>query len=133
MEIIDNIYYKDYENLLECAIEFSYENIGNKEILYIWEGYFDSIMHGIPFKNESFYGLVKEYQQDTGWYDEKWQIPDLDDAINQLNHFDVEILKLQENNYDFLDHKLLYEVLERIVQFLERAKKLNCKVYMDVY
>ena len=88
-------------------------------------------MYGIPFKNEYFYGLIKEYHEVTGWYDDKWEISDITSAINQLKYFDAEILKQPDINYDIFESELLYEILGRIIQFLERAKDLDCKIYME--
>ncbi|MCP1226126.1 hypothetical protein [Sebaldella sp. S0638] len=131
MTITDDKYYKGYDDLGEQAIQFFFENGSDEEILYIWEGYFSAIMHGIPFKNEYFYGLIKEYHEVTGWYDDKWEVPDITSAVNQLKYFDAEILKQPDIKYDIFEPELLYEILGRIIQFLERAKDLNCKIYME--
>lgn len=87
---MDNIidYYTGFEGEPEFQIIHSRKN-GDKLIIRIWGGYFDSIMHAVldavePGAN-GWTGIAYCYSAVEGWYEESpWQMTDIKDAIRQF-------------------------------------------------
>ncbi len=84
---MDNIigdFYTGYEG--EGEIQFIHVlNNGNKNIIRIWDGYFDDIMEKIEPESSGWTGLAYYYNLAEGWYDESpWKIPNLLETLQQI-------------------------------------------------
>ena len=120
MDTINTKYYVGFEGYPE--IEFicvSYD--GKKDILSMWDGYFDSIMYSIEPKESCWVGIAYTYHIDMPWFDESpWRIPNLKIVIEQLTEIDIN--KLDDRTQ---------EVLKDIIQLLSRAYNAKYMVFIS--
>lgn len=117
MESLNTKYYEGFEGYPE--IQFIRVSIdGQKEILSLWDGYFDSIMYAIEPKESCWTGIAYYFHLDQPWFDESpWKIPDVDIVIEQFE------------NIQSLDTKT-QEVLNDIIKLLRRAKTKKEEVWI---
>lgn len=84
---MDNIiwdFYTGYEGEGEIQFIHVLDN-GNKNIIRIWDGYFDDIMEKIEPEASGWTGLAYYYNLAEGWYDESpWKIPNLIETLQQI-------------------------------------------------
>lgn len=101
MEIINRKYYNGFEG--EPEICFVHENGADREILIIWEGYFDQIMSSIEPAEHGWVGLAYHYNMCSGWYEEgAWVIDDMDLALEQLEAIDANLHGLNQHCAEIL-------------------------------
>ena len=95
MDTIINKHYDGYQG--EPEIQFvSIGSEGQKIVLRIWIGFFDSIISLLKPKNSGWMGLAYYYHIHEGWYDESpWQIIDIAATINELQGINVSDLDIQ--------------------------------------
>lgn len=116
--MIDSRFYEGFEG--EAEISFVTED--NK--LVIWNGYFETILDNLLDCKVEKKGIVKEYFNHEGWYDDSpWFIEDNFLTINQLKCFDIN--KINKTSME----NELEEVVKTIISFLEN----NClsKIYIE--
>ncbi|MEE9753842.1 hypothetical protein VL763_08520 [Listeria seeligeri] len=116
--MIDNRFYEGFEG--EAELSF----VTDDDKLVIWNGYFETILDNLLDCNIEKNGVIKEYFNHEGWYDDSpWLIEDNYLTINQLECFDIN--KISQT----LMKDKLEEVVKKIISFL----KNNClnKIYIE--
>lgn len=99
---------------------FFRESNGQKVLLRMWIGYFDSIMEAIQPNKNGWRGLSYYYHTDTGWFEETpWRIPDLGDAL----------IDLQSVNKTELEQETLV-VYQNIFELLQKAHSSDGEVWI---
>jgi hypothetical protein len=93
-KLIDK-HYKGFEG--EPEIQFAtVSESGDKVILSLWVGFFDSILNLIKPTETGWTGLAYYYHMDEGWYDESpWKIEDVGSTISELKGIAVNNLDNQ--------------------------------------
>ncbi|MCF7618519.1 hypothetical protein [Bacillus sonorensis] len=95
--------------------------------LIIWNGYFETILDSLLDKNIEKEGIIKEYFNHEGWYDDSpWVIQDLDLTIDQMKSFDINTLDVSEDMKNVLP-----DIVKEIIQFLENAKNKTVVIEYD--
>lgn len=111
--MIDNKYYDGFEG--EPRIVFF--NDYNKFIMR--NGYFEIILASLLDTNLEKEGLLEEYYNHEGWYDDSpWMIPDISLTIRQLKQFNLNKVEQSENIKDVLP-----ELVQEIIKFIESSSE----------
>lgn len=108
----------------EPEIIFYFENSENQRVLLkAWIGYFDSIMAAIQPNETGWSGLTYYYHMDTAWFKESpWRIPDLGDALNNLQS--ANITELDQETINFY---------QKLSELLREAQSLDGEVWIEYY
>ncbi|WP_086444063.1 hypothetical protein [Candidatus Enterococcus lemimoniae] len=116
--MIDNRFYEGFEG--EAELSF----VANDNKLVIWNGYFEIILDNLLDCNVEKEGIVKEYFNHEGWYDDSpWLIEDNSLAVSQLKCFDINKIDQTSMKDD------LEEVVKIIISFLENNRL--SKIYIE--
>jgi hypothetical protein len=119
MKVINNRFYIGYEG--EPEIQFISQDIEDKQILCIWEGYFDEIMVQFKPTDGKWTGLAYNYHMYTGWYDNTlWKIECPKNVLEQFNSIDKDLLNEETA-----------QVLLEICAFLEKGIKSKHELFMN--
>ncbi len=123
---INGKYYSGFE--AEPSVEFVFfQPDGNKNVLKIWMGYFETIMDCLVTGLQR--GGVRNGLTKDEWYDESpWLIEDLDFEINQLKNFTCEYVEDKEDLANILLE--LPKIVDDIILFLSEAKEKKVEVYL---
>ncbi|EJE7380612.1 hypothetical protein NPK99_003017, partial [Listeria monocytogenes] len=106
----------------EGEAELSFVAGDNK--LVIWNGYFETILDNLLDCNVEREGVLKEYFNQEGWYDDSpWMIEDNSLTIIQLKCFDINKINQTSMKDD------LEEVVKTIISFLENNR--FSKIYIE--
>ncbi|UAC49997.1 dihydroorotate dehydrogenase (quinone) [Bacillus aquiflavi] len=110
-------YYTGFEGYPEIVF---YIKIGEKrEVIRIWDGYFDNIMQKIQPNDDGWHSLAYYYHLDEGWYeDSPWKIPNNKDALQQLQTINIKLLDKKEQI-----------ILKEIINLLK--ENLNSDIYIE--
>ena len=96
---------------------------GSKDIIRMWDGYFDNFMMQIEPDQEGWTSLAYYYHLEEGWYDESpWEIPDIKEAFEQLR-------RLKDINIKSVKSK---EVYDEVCKLLDVAINTNSRVYITL-
>lgn len=105
----------------EPEVQFITQDVhGNRLVVRMWVGYFDSIMNCIPPKGGQWQGIAYYYQMNTGWYDESpWLIPDACEARSQIEYSrsqlkDQQLVVICNDVLDLLNFALEYNQIVQI-------------------
>ena len=111
MENIINNFYEGFEG--EVEIQFvQISNNGDKNIISIWNGYFDDIMAKVEPRFGEWTGLAHFYHSTENFLEtEDWEIADKNLAYEQLK-------ELEKNDFKFEETK---EVLKSLCTLLAEA------------
>lgn len=121
IDLLNRKYYEGFEGEPELVLV----NEENKFI--IWNGYFEAILDALLEINLEKEGIIKEYFNHEGWYDESpWAIKDIQLTIEQLKSFDLSKVKQSDNIKNVLP-----DLVQEIIQFLENARNTNVVVVYD--
>jgi hypothetical protein len=119
MEKVISKYYDGFEGEPEIRFIQGIDN-EEKQVLSIWEGYFDKIMNVIIPEQTGWTGLAYFYHLHEGWYEESpWQIQSIDNVCKQLKGIDINALDRDTQN-----------VLNDILEFLESAQLQKHNVWI---
>ncbi|KOY14297.1 hypothetical protein [Paenibacillus xylanivorans] len=128
-ELVNDSFYIGFEGQPEILILF--DNLTEKNILKMWNGYFETLLDLMCQYEPSNEGILHEYYAHEGWYEESpWEIQNLDAAIHLFKSFDMSKLTGEqiENSENIIP--ALPEVAQRISTFLEAAKSNGSNVYI---
>ncbi|MFA5839038.1 MAG: dihydroorotate dehydrogenase (quinone) [Candidatus Margulisiibacteriota bacterium] len=104
----------------EPEIHFILNSQGFSWIIKLWEGYFSAIMDPIETGPNGWTGLALPYHTLSGWNkDEKWQIPNLTEVIEQLSN-------IEPKRFHDPSHRILLEIID----LLSLARKNNQPVFI---
>lgn len=93
----------------------------------MWNGYFETILDALLETNLEREGLIKEYCNHKGWYDDSpWVIKDVHLTTEQLKNFDVSKVRQSDN----IKH-VVPGLVREIIKFLENAKNENVMIEYD--
>ncbi len=114
-EVIDLIYKKDGEEIRR---------------LEIWEEYFSTLLNEMITEETEAEGLLYVYSVYEGWYEDEnlWKIPDITQAITQFKNYEKKLMINKKEIYKIWPE--IPKILERILKFLEEARKNNGEVGM---
>lgn len=127
---VNDFYYIGYEGQPEILIVF--ENSAEKNILKMWNGYFETLLDLMCQYESTDNGILQEYYAHEGWYEgSPWEIQDLDLAIHLFKSFNVS--KVTDEQIENVKNVVptLPEVAHQISTFLELAKTNGCSVYIE--
>ncbi|MGE7112938.1 hypothetical protein [Lysinibacillus sp. NPDC047702] len=112
--MINKKYYVGFEGEPELAL------INKENKLIMWNGYFETILDVLIEINLEKKGIIKEYFNHEGWYDESpWIIENIPLTIEQLKHFDLN--KVQQSDSI---RKVVPGLVQEIIIFLENAENV---------
>ena len=76
-------------------------------------------------------GLLHVYSVYDGWYEDEnpWKIPDITQAITQFKNYEKKLM-INKKEIDKIWPEIP-KILERILKFLEEARKNNGEVYIE--
>nr|WP_318539755.1 hypothetical protein [Terribacillus saccharophilus] len=113
--MINNKYYDGFEGEPKLAF------FNDRHKFIIWNGYFEIILDSLLDTELKKEGLLKEYFNHEGWYDDSpWMIPDISLTIRQLKQFDLNKVEQSENIKVVLP-ELVQEIIKFIVSSNERV------------
>lgn len=116
--MIDNRFYKGFEGEPELSF------VAADDKLIIWNGYFETILDHLLDCHVEKKGMVKEYFDHEGWYDDSpWLIKDKSLIIDQLKYFDIS--KISQTSIN----DILKKVVQAIILFLEN--NYLSKIYIN--
>jgi hypothetical protein len=96
-------------------------NDGNKNVIRIWEGYFDDLMGKFEPTPNGWIGLAYYYNLDEGWYeDSPWKIPNIIEALQQFKGIEGAEFRFQESK----------SVINEICNLLKNALEDHNCVYI---
>ena len=111
--MIDNKYYDGFEG--EPRIVFF--NDYHKFIM--WNGYFEIILASLLDTNLEKEGLLEEYYNHEGWYDDSpMMIPDIPLTLRQLKQFNLTKVEQSDNIKNVLP-----ELVQEIIKFIESSSE----------
>lgn len=120
METIMKDYYKGFEGYPEIQFIRGLKD-GGKEILSMWDGYFDSIMNAIEPKENCWTGIAYYYHIEQPWFEEsEWKIPNVETVLNQFKEINITILEDK-----------VQAVLNDIIVLLSNAQEWNETVWIS--
>lgn len=118
--MIDERFYKGFEG--EAAVSF----VTDTTTLMIWDGYFETIMHNLLDSHIEKEGILKEFFNYEGWYeDSPWIIEDIPLTICQLKHFGGR--KGPRESLEIASE----EVVTAILMFLEENQRNTIAITYD--
>lgn len=118
--MIDDRFYKGFEG--EAAVSF----VTDTTTLMIWNGYFETIMHTLLDYPVEKKGILKEFFNYEGWYeDSPWIIEDISLTIHQLKLF--ECRKGSREALEIASE----EVVTAILMFLEENQRNTVAIDYD--
>lgn len=121
IKLINTKFYDGFEGEPELILS------DGENKLIIWNGYFETILDSLLDKNIEKEGIIKEYFNHEGWYDDSpWVIQDLDLTIDQMKSFDINTLDVSEDMKNVLP-----DIVKEIIQFLENAKNKTVVIEYD--
>ena len=92
---------------------------GDKDIIRIWDGYFDDVMEKFEPVENGWTGLAYYYNLCEGWNTESpWKIPDVHDALKQL-----ESIKNKNMRYE-KSHEVLAEICNLLVEAVKQNEEI---------
>ncbi|WP_321386940.1 hypothetical protein [uncultured Enterococcus sp.] len=116
--MIDNRFYEGFEG--ETEISF----VANDNRLIIWNGYFETILNILLDCKLEKQGILKEYFNVEGWYDDSpWLVDDVPFTVSQLKNFDITKVRQASIKDD------LEKVVKTIISFLE--DNASSKIYIE--
>lgn len=116
--MINSRFYEGFEG--EAELTF----VADNDKLVIWNGYFETILDNLLDCNVEKEGIVKEYFNHEGWYDDlPWLVKDNSLTIDQLKRFDIN----KSNQSSMKDD--IEEVVQTIISFLENNRL--SKIYIE--
>ncbi|HDK7166200.1 TPA: hypothetical protein PTV44_000002 [Clostridium botulinum] len=125
--MIDDKYYVGFEGEPEVVIYYKEKDM-KKNGMKIWIGYFQYLLDASISNTIENGGLVKNYMNQDGWYDESpWKIESLNEAIMELSQFNSESVKSKEKSVV----KKLPAIQKELITFLKNAKINNKSVYVN--
>ncbi|MGD1819842.1 MAG: hypothetical protein ACPKOI_08200 [Pleomorphochaeta sp.] len=124
--MIDESFYDGYEGENEVVIYYNQDR--NKIGFKIWNGYFDNLLSGCYNAEIHIDGLLICYQNQDGFYDEQeWSIKNIDVVISELEKYSDN----QVNSQSSVMLSMLPIIKDKLIRFLENAKKIKKTVYID--
>lgn len=116
--MIDNRFYEGFDG--EAEVSF----VADANRLVIWNGYFETILSSLLDCGLEKKGILKEYFNLEGWYDDSpWIIEDVPLTISQLKSFDINKVRQTSLKED------LEEIVKTIISFLENNRLR--KIYIE--
>lgn len=125
--MISDTYYLGFEGEVEIYIYYiddKHEEFGYK----IWYGYFDNILDGCLKDECKAGGLLENWSLNEGWYEQnKWKIPNLLLAIDELKGFDKEKLEINQENFILK----IVEIKSELLTFFEDCSFNHREIFLD--
>lgn len=128
-KIRESEFYEGFEE--EEEIDLIYKKDGEEiRRLEIWEGYFSTLLNEMITEETEAEGLLYVYSVYEGWYEDEnpWKIPDITQAITQFKNYGKKLM-INKKEIDKIWPEIP-KILERILKFLEEARKNNGEVGM---
>ncbi|AOR23490.1 hypothetical protein [Clostridium taeniosporum] len=123
--MINNKYYDGLEGEPEVVIYFKEKD---KEGFRIWIGYFEYLLGASISGEVKIGGILESYINQDGWYDEsEWRIEELQQAIFELEQFNIEKIESKEDSII----ETVSNIQKDLVKFLKNALKNSHLVCID--
>ncbi|WP_314591081.1 hypothetical protein [Paenibacillus terrigena] len=128
-EVINDSYYAGFEG--EPEIIFMYENSNERQVLKLWNGYFETLLDCLVQQTPVHEGILHEYYIHEGWYEESpWEIKNVEKEIQLFksfvtNEITEEVIKESSNIIPILP-----ALTRDIITFLEQANDSGDNVYI---
>lgn len=123
--MVNNKYYNGFEGEPEVLIYF---NGKDKEGFRIWIGYFEYLLGASISEEVKTGGILESYINQDGWYDEsEWRIEDLQQAIFELEQFNIEKIESKEDSVI----EILSNLQKDLLKLLKNALINSSLLFMD--
>jgi hypothetical protein len=126
MKDIELDFYSEFDGDTEIIFIIKTDNYQKK--LRIWSGYFSQIMRMIEMPEDTpWSGLAYYFHLMIGWQEDYWQIPNLEEALLQLQSIKLE--PDYSNNQIYPNGT--YLILSEMINMLSESIDKNLPVYIQ--
>lgn len=123
--MLDKRYCEGYEG--EGEVKVWVDDNGVESGMVIWRGFFETILEGCFRTEFQKNGISECYYNQDGFYDDKWEMRSPPIVLQEINHFDENLLKTE--NEEII--KKSKEVITLLISFINIAIEKNKKIYVE--
>lgn len=123
--MLDKRYCEGYEG--EGEVKVWVDDNGVESGMVIWRGFFETILEGCFRTEFQKNGISECYYNQDGFYDDKWEMRSPPIVLQEINHFDENLLKTE--NEEII--KKSKEVITLLISFINIAIEKNKNIYVE--
>lgn len=123
--MLDKRYCEGYEG--EGKVKVWVDDNGVESGMVIWRGFFEAILEGCFRTEFQKNGISECYYNQDGFYDDKWEMESPPIVLQEINHFDENLLKTE--NEEII--KKSKEVITLLISLINIAVEKKQKIYVE--
>lgn len=123
--MLDKRYCEGYEG--EGEVKVWVDDNGVESGMVIWRGFFEAILEGCFRTEFQKNGISECYYNQDGFYDDKWEMQSPPIVLQEINHFDENLLKTE--NEEII--KKSKEVITLLISLINIAVEKKQKIYVE--
>lgn len=123
--MLDKRYCEGYEG--EGEVKVWVDDNGVESGMVIWRGFFEAILEGCFRTEFQKNGISECYYNQDGFYDDKWEMQSPSIVLQEINHFDENLLKIE--NEEII--KKSKEVITLLISLINIAVEKKQKIYVE--
>lgn len=123
--MLDKRYCEGYEG--EGEVKVWVDDNGVESGMVIWRGFFEAILEGCFRTEFQKNGISECYYNQDGFYDDKWEMQSPPIVLQEINHFDENLLKTE--NEEII--KKSKEVITLLISLINSAVEKKQKIYVE--
>ena len=123
--MLDKRYCEGYEG--EGEVKVWVDDNGVESGMVIWRGFFEAILEGCFRTEFQKNGISECYYNQDGFYDDKWEMQSPPIVLQEINHFDENLLKT--GNEEII--KKSKEVITLLISLINIAVERKQKIYVE--
>ncbi len=123
--MLDKRYCEGYEG--EAEVKVWVDDNGVESGMVIWRGFFEAILEGCFRTEFQKNGIIECYYNQDGFYDDKWEMQSPPIVLQEINHFDENLLKTE--NEEII--KKSKEVITLLISLINIAVEKKQKIYVE--
>ena len=123
--MLDKRYCEGYEG--EGEVKVWVDDNGVESGMVIWRGFFEAILEGCFRTEFRKNGISECYYNQDGFYDDKWEMQSPTIVLQEINHFDENLLKTE--NEEII--KKSKEVITLLISLINIAVEKKQKIYVE--
>ena len=123
--MLDKRYCEGYEG--EGEVKVWVDDNGVESGMVIWRGFFETILEGCFRTEFQKNGISECYYNQNGFYDDKWEMQSPHIVLQEINHFDENLLKTE--NEEII--KKSKEVITLLISLINIAVEKKQKIYVE--
>lgn len=123
--MLDKRYCEGYEG--EGEVKVWVDDNGVESGMVIWRGFFETILEGCFRTEFQKNGISECYYNQDGFYDDKWEMQSPPIVLQEINHFDENLLKTE--NEEII--KKSKEVITLLISLINIAVEKKQKIYVE--